>query len=71
MMSSEKMILKTSGPECFIPGDYLRFYMQFDLMTFSLPKVLKMLFSWNEMVWNVTGTLEVENISIEEVCLQR
>ena len=26
MMSSEKMILKTSGPECSYPGDYLRFY---------------------------------------------
>ena len=25
MMASEKMILKTSGPECSYPGDYLRF----------------------------------------------
>ena len=29
-----------------------------------------MLSSWNEMVWNVTGEVKVENTSIEEVCHQ-
>ena len=56
--------------------DSLTFQNMYGLTDFVWPLLLhlyttNMFSSWSDMVLNVTGTLKIDTISIEEVCEQR